>query len=198
MENKRTTYGKLTSEKITEEKQYIIGLEEKLKEDPTSLTLEEIIFLKKQRGENTDKVNLIYKQGFVMVPKDDITKAILNQLPFDIRGMVDKIRENSNLNSCIHYDDKTPISNLSGLKDFLGVSKRAWDKFSLYNKNFEIVKKAKLDGRWYLYLNPLIGNSKYEIDYFKFMTFGRLLKENGYLSELDYALLCKKHDTVLF
>lgn len=190
------TYGQLTSEKMKEETLYLNSLEERFEENPMSLTMEELINLKKRIGENPDKINLNYKNGFVMLSKDSFSKKALDEMPYDVQGIVQKLGRSINKNGCIIYDNNRPVQNISDLLGFLKITRKIWNKFSEYNDKFLIIKKEKIDNVWYLVMNPMFYSGNYEITYFRFLVFGRFLKENNYINELDYAILCKKHEIV--
>ena len=45
-------------------------------------------------------------------------------------------------------------------------------------------------------VNPLFYSGSYEITFFRFLVFGKFLKDQGYINDLDYAILCKKHSII--
>lgn len=190
-----TTYGKLTSEKINKEKTLYSKLESKFNKDPMSLSLDEIQVLR-NKSFNENKVNLKYKDGFIMLNAEGYMRELKRTIPYDVRGMIEELGSSINKNGCITYLNKKPIQNVSGIMEHLGISRKIWSKFNKYNQEYDILRKEKIDGVWYILLNPLFYSSSYEITYFKFLSFGKLLKENGYISELDYVLLCKKHEII--
>ena len=195
------TLKELTNEKFRDEKSYIKNLEIAFRDNPMDLTFEEIQFLrqinnKNKKGFNENKVNLVYKNGYVMLSRDTVASEILNKMPYDIRGMVDKLGRSINKQGCILYDDNRPIQTISDIMDFLDISRKIWNKFKIYNDEYCIIKKEKIDGINYMVMNPLLFSSAYELSYFKFIVFGKTLRDGGYLDEYDYAFLCKIHQIV--
>ena len=188
------TYGAMTSEKIKEQNNYINGLINRFENDFNNLNLSELEELRLHYGIKTDKVNLIYQEGFVMFSND--VKRILDSMPLMVQGAISMMGRTINKDGCMKYNNDKPIQNIKGLMEYLKISKTSWNTISEYNEKYSIIKKVKMNGIWYMVLNPLFCSVGYEITSLKLYMFGKYLKDNNYITKLDYAYLCKKHGII--
>lgn len=70
----------------------------------------------------------------------------------------------------IRYGNNKPIKSLGDLKKYLKISNDKWNKYiKLDIEKYNIIKKEKIDNKWYLLLNPIYSNiyTKISFDVFK-------------------------------
>lgn len=199
----KSTYKELTINKFKDEKMTVQILENIFDDNYMNLTLEQIESLRNEshkmnkiKGHDNNKVNLIYKEGFLMLSKCKEIKKIRRDMPYDIRGILEEISLSANKNGIVINDGNYPIGSVTDLCKYLEINDRVWSKFKKYNDKYKILKKEKIDGIWYIVLNPIFSSSQYELDFYRFVTFGNTLFESGFIDKYDYAYLCKKFEII--
>lgn len=164
----------------------------KYENKPDELDLEEIKLLRKSIFKRKkDFVNLKYEKGFYMVSHD--VREYLGELSWDTRGILQEVGFMVNSEGTLKYKNNRPVRTFTDLQQELNISDGVWRKVKIEIDKFEIIKREKIDGEWYLALNPMYQSNSYEITYFKFLCFGKLLKDK-YLDKIDYLYLCKLFD----
>lgn len=164
----------------------------KYENKPDELDIDEINILRKSIFKRKkDYVNLKYEKGFYMTSHD--VREYLKKLSWTTRGVLNEIGFMVNSEGTLKYKNNRPIRSFSDLQEELQISNSVWNNVKKEIDEFEIIKKEKVDGNWYLALNPIYQSNSYEITYFKFLCFGKLLKDK-YLDKIDYLYLCKLFD----
>lgn len=161
----------------------------KFKEEPDTLTLEEIEVLRRIR-KKSKKVRLIYREGFYMMAKD--YKKIIMNLDADVVGVICKIGFYVNSTGVLRYENNIPIKRYGDIQELLGMSKRTWTRIHKNAIQNKIYKKIRVDKESFIIVNPIYLSNSYEITDLKFIAFHNELKE--YLDELDYLYLQKKFE----
>ena len=190
----KVTLKELTTNKFRDEKMTIQILKKVFDENYTNLTFEQIELLRdehhkknKTKGYDKNKVNIFYEDGFAMIPKGKEIQDIKRSMPYDIRGILDELSMSTNKNGIIVNDGNYAIRTISELCEYLKISRKIWNNFKQYNEKYNILKKEKINNKWYLVLSPIFSSTQYELDFYRFMTFGDILFDNGYIDEYDFA-----------
>lgn len=174
-------------------KENIKILMDKFNNNPDSLDLDEIILIRKICFKKRKEfVNLEYSKGFYMVSND--IREILSGLDYTTRGVLQEIGFMVNAEGTLRYRNHKPIRTFTDLQIEAKVSEGVWRKVKPIFDKLEIIKREKINDEWYLVLNPLYQSNSYKITYFKFLCFGKLLKEK--LDKIDYLYLCKLFEIV--
>ena len=174
-------------------KENIKILMDKFNNNPDSLDLDEIILIRKICFKKRKEfVNLEYSKGFYMVSND--IREILSELDYTTRGVLQEIGFMVNAEGTLRYRNHKPIRTFTDLQIEAKVSEGVWRKVKPIFGKLEIIKREKINEEWYLVLNPLYQSNSYKITYFKFLCFGKFLKEK--LHKIDYLYLCKLFEIV--
>ena len=172
-----------------------MAINKKFKNDPMSLTLDEIKLLRLWKtGRAKTKVNLKLEKGtFFMSGKlnEDQEKS----LSLDTLGVLYMVSNRMNKYGVINYSNNKPISSFEKLRVHLNIGNTKWARVKKEIDEFKVVIKIPTrENRSVLVVNPLYSLISTEVGELRFLAYGDVLKD--ILSIEDYIYLCKLYDIV--
>ncbi len=156
------------------------------------LSLNEVEIALKVVGISHNNIQLdLSKNGenyFIIKNNRKITKY----LNLDIKGVLYDIQQLITHNNAIVKENNASITNFTQLREYLGVSESIWKRNIMPSiVKFNIIKKEKINNKFYLILNPLFSVKSRGVGEYVFKCFYEELIH--YLHPMQHLLLAKMY-----
>ena len=160
--------------------------------DIENLSLNEVEIALKVIGISHNNIQLdLAKNGesyFIIKNNRRITKG----LNLDIKGVLYEIQQLITHNNAIVKENNASITNFTQLREYLGVSESIWKRNIMPSiTKFNIIKKEKINDKFYLILNPLFSVKSRGVGEYVFKCFYEELIH--YLHPMQHLLLAKMY-----
>jgi len=172
-----------------------MAINNKFKNDPMSLTLEEIkLFRLWKTGRTKTKVNLKLEKGTFFM-SDKLNEDQEKSLSLDTLGVLYMASNRMNKYGVINYGNNKPIPSFEKLRTHLGIGNSKWTRVKKEIDEYKVILKITTrESRSVLIVNPLFSLISTEVGELRFLAYGDVLKD--ILSIEDYIYLCKLYDIV--
>lgn len=163
------------------------NLQNKNIDDLSLEDLEVVMKLHKRNSENI-LIDLSANNEKYFIIKDNF--KICRKLDKNTKSMLYEISQLITHDNTIVTKNNIPLSDFKELCEYIEMPYSVWrNTVSKYNKEFNIIKKEKINNKFYLVLNPLFAIKSRNITEYVFKCFFKELKE--YLHPIDYIYLVK-------
>lgn len=168
-------------------KRIFYNLQNKNINDLSLNDLEVVMKLHKRNSENI-LIDLSANNEKYFIIKDNF--KICRNLDKNTKAMLYEVSQLITHDNTIVTKNNIPLSDFKQLCEYIEIPYSIWkNSISKYNKQYNIIKKEKINNRFYLVLNPLFAIKSRNVTEYVFKCFFKELKE--YLHPIDYIYLVK-------